>query len=211
MQYTGKHPGFVLALAIGFAVSAALAPAGLGGSSIPAWAWGVWAVVFLTALVLFNRAGYPLAESLRRVGWLVPLVLLFTVPAAFLAPSPRRLITFASLASRALAAASVAAGAASWLGPSGMVRALRHIGVPSRLTDIFEAMLASLTSVLRQAHAMLRAREARRSNVGAWNLAASAPLDTARGFGRLVASLLLRSLERAEALEQARRARVFEP
>jgi energy-coupling factor transporter transmembrane protein EcfT len=211
MKYTGRRPGLVLLLTIGFALSAALAPAGLGGSSVPEWAWSIWAVVFLAALVLFRQAGYPLSESLRRVAWLVPLVLLFTTPAAFLAPAPHRLMTFTALISRAIAAAAVAAGAASWLGPSGMVRALRQVGAPARLTDIFEAMLASLTSVLRQAHAMLRAREARRSNLGAWNLAASAPLDTARGFGRLVASLLLRSLERAEALEQARRARGFEP
>jgi energy-coupling factor transporter transmembrane protein EcfT len=211
MLYTGRRPGLVLGLAIGFTVSAALAPAGLGGAPVPVWAWTIWAVVFLAALGLFRQAGYPLSESLRRIGWLVPLVLLFTVPAAFLAPAPHRLTTFTALASRAIAAAAAAAGAASWLGPSGMVRALRQMGTPARLTDIFEAMLASLASVLRQTHAMLRAREARRASLGAWGLAASAPLDTVRGFGRLVASLLLRSLERAEALEQARRARGVDP
>jgi energy-coupling factor transporter transmembrane protein EcfT len=36
---------------------------------------------------------------------------------------------------------------------------------------------------------------------------AAEPVETVRGFGRLVASLLLRSLERAEAVETARRAR----
>ena len=35
----------------------------------------------------------------------------------------------------------------------------------------------------------------------------ASPAETVRGFGRLVAALLLRSLERAEAVEQARRAR----
>ena len=54
---------------------------------------------------------------------------------------------------------------------------------------------------------MLRAREARRPAFGAWSDLVFAPADTVRGFGRLVASLLLRSLERAEAIEQARRAR----
>lgn len=211
MRYTGSRPGLVLGFAVGLVVTAALTPAGVGGALVPSWAWWLWAAVFAVALILFRRAGCPLAESLRRVAWLVPLVLLFTTPAALLAPAPHRLTTFTALVGRAISAASVAAAAASWLGPSGMVRALRQLGAPTRLADVFEAMLASLTGVLRQAHAMLRAREARRSSIGAWNLAASAPIETARGFGRLVAALLLRSLERAEALEQARRARGIEP
>jgi len=68
-------------------------------------------------------------------------------------------------------------------------------------------MLASLTIVLRQVRAMLRAREARRPSFGALGDVVANPVETTRGFGRLVASLLLRSLERAEAVEQARRAR----
>jgi hypothetical protein len=72
---------------------------------------------------------------------------------------------------------------------------------------VFDATLASLTIVLRQVRGMLRAREARRPAFGAWSDLLTAPSDTVRGFGRLVASLLLRGLERAEATEQARRAR----
>ncbi|MEW5984036.1 MAG: CbiQ family ECF transporter T component [Acidobacteriota bacterium] len=211
MPYTGNRPGVVLALGIGLVMSAALSPAGLDGAAIPAWVWPLWLGVFLAALAAFRRAGYPIVEALRRIGWLVPLVLVFTVPAALVAPASQRLLIFAALASRALAAAAAAAAMAIWLGPSGMVRAVRQLGAPSRLADVFEAMLASLAGVLRQAHAMLRAREARRSSIGAWSLVAAAPVETARGFGRLVASLLLRALERAEALERARRARGFEP
>ena len=210
MRYTGSHPGRVLAVAIVLVLAAALAPAGIG-ERVPTWAWAIWLTVFSAALWMFRRAGLPARESLRRVSWLLPVVLVFTVPAALLAPTDHRVVTGLALVSRALAAASAAAAVALWLTPSGMVRGLRALGVPARLADVFEAMLASLTGVLRQAHAMLRAREARRSSVGAWSLAANAPVETVRGFGRLVASLLLRSLERAEALEQARRARGLEP
>jgi energy-coupling factor transporter transmembrane protein EcfT len=99
------------------------------------------------------------------------------------------------------------AAVAARLGPSGLVRAVRALGLPVRLADVFEAMLASLTIVLRQIRAMLRAREARRPGFGGLGAVAAEPVETVRGFGRLVASLLLRSLERAEAVETARRAR----
>jgi len=193
--------GLVLVLA------AALAPAGLDGRAVPAWAWATWSVVFVVALLVFRRAGLLLAESLRRVGWLVPMVAVFSVPAALLAPADARITVGAALSIRALAAAAMGAAVATWLGPSGLVHAVRRLRLPARLADVFEATLASLTIVLRQVRAMLRAREARRPGFGAWSDLLSSPRDTVRGFGRLVASLLLRSLERAEAVEQARRAR----
>ncbi len=93
------------------------------------------------------------------------------------------------------------------LGPAGLVRGLRHLHLPARLVAIVEATLASLAVVTRQVTHMLRAREARRPHLGAWSAMAWRPAETVRGFGRLAAALLLRSLERAEALEQARRAR----
>ena len=73
--------------------------------------------------------------------------------------------------------------------------------------DVTAAALASTALVGRQVTAMLRARAARRTGGGAWSALALAPRETLRGFGRLVAALLLRSLERAEALERARVAR----
>ena len=101
----------------------------------------------------------------------------------------------------------MAAAVATRLGPSGLVCAARDLRLPARLVDVFEAMLGSLTIiVLRQVRAMLRAREARRPAFGALS-DMSSPVETTRGFGRLVASALLESLERAEAVEQARRAR----
>jgi len=174
---------------------------------VPAWSWAVWAAVFATALKTFVSAGLPLPEALRRVGWLVPVVALFTVPAALLAPAGTRLVAGAALAARALSAATMGAAVATRLGPSGLVRAARDLRLPPRLVDVFEATLASLTIVLRQVRAMLRAREARRPGFGALSDIVTSPVETTRGFGRLVASLLLRSLERAEAVEQARRAR----
>jgi energy-coupling factor transporter transmembrane protein EcfT len=130
-----------------------------------------------------------------------------TVPAAIFAPAGTRLLIALALGTRAVSAASMGAAVASLLGPSGLARAVRQWHMPPRLADVFEATLASLTLVLRQVRAMLRAREARRPAFGAWSDLVAAPAETVRGFGRLVAALLLRSLERAEAIEQARRAR----
>ena len=202
-----RRPAAALACGLALVVAAALAPAGLSGDPVPRWAWAVWVLVFSTAIWTFSRAGLPLAEAFRRVAWLAPVVAMFTVPAALLAPSGGRLVVAAALAARALSAAAMGAAVATRLGPSGLVSAARGLRLPARLVDVFEATLASLTIVLRQVRAMLRAREARRPGFGALGGLASSPVDTVRGFGRLVASLLLRSLERAEALEQARRAR----
>ena len=200
-----RAAAFVGGLAL--VLAAALAPAGLDGRAVPVWAWATWSTVFVVALLVFRRAGLLLAESFRRVGWLVPMVAVFSVPAALLAPAGARVTVGAALSIRALAAAAMGAAVATWLGPSGLVRAVRQLRLPARLADVFEATLASLAIVLRQVRAMLRAREARRPGFGAWSDLFASPRDTVRGFGRLVASLLLRSLERAEALEQARRAR----
>ena len=207
MMRTARRPALALLLGLALVVAAALSPAGLGGRPVPSWSWSVWAAVFAAALWTFRRAGLPLREALRRVGWLVPVVALFSVPAALLAPSGGRLVVGAALGARALVAAAMGAAVATRLGPSGLVCAARGLRLPARLVDVFEAMLSSLTIVLRQIRAMLRAREARRPGFGALSDLVWSPADTTRGFGRLVASLLLRSLERAEAVEQARRAR----
>jgi energy-coupling factor transporter transmembrane protein EcfT len=204
---TVKRPAPALLAGLALVVAAALSPAGLRGTPLPVWSWAVWAVVFAVALGTFRRAGLPLPEAFRRAGWLVPVVALFSVPAALLAPTGVRLVVGTALAARALSAATMGAALATRLGPSGLVRAARDLRLPPRLVDVFEAMLASLTIVLRQVRAMLRAREARRPGFGALSDVVASPIDTTRGFGRLVASLLLRSLERAEAVEQARRAR----
>jgi len=207
MPHIARHHGLVLALGMAFVVAAAMAPAGLHGRPVPAWSWAVWIAVFALALAIFGRAGLVVRESLRRVGWLVPAVAVLTLPAALFVPGGSRVIVGIALGARALSAASMGAAVASWLGPSGLARAVRDLHAPDRLADVFEATLASLTIVLRQVRAMLRAREARRPAFGAWSDLGAAPVETVRGFGRLVASLLLRSLERAEATEQARRAR----
>ena len=206
MMPTGR-PGRVLLAGVAAIAAAALLPAGLAGREVPDWSWGVWAAVMAAALWVFRRSGLPFAESLRRIGWLAPVVALFAVPAALLAPSGHRLVVGAALAARALSAAAMGAAVAARLGPSGLVQAVRSLGLPARLADVVEAMLASLTIVLRQIRAMLRAREARRPGFGGLGAVAAEPVETVRGFGRLVASLLLRSLERAEAVETARRAR----
>jgi energy-coupling factor transporter transmembrane protein EcfT len=207
MPPISRQPAFVLGVGSAAIVAVALMPAGIGSGTIPWWTWPVWALAFVTALFLFRRHGYLLPEALRRVVWIVPALSVFVLPAALFAPPSDRLLVALALLCRALAATTMGAALATSLGPSGLARGVRQMGAPARLADVFESMLASLTVVLRQVRAMLRAREARRPGPGAWSAVLSSSGETIRGFGRLVASLLLRSLERAEALEQARRAR----
>ncbi len=202
-----RRPGPVLAAGLALVVAAALTPAGLGPRAVPAWAWGLWGAVFAAGLLLMRAAGLTAAQAVRRVAWLLPLVALFALPAALLAPSGRRLEIAAALAVRALAATAAGAGLATRLGPLGLVRGAAALGVPRRLVEVLEAALGSLAGVLRQVRAMLRAREARRPAFGAFRALAREPGATVTGFGRFAGALLLRSLERAEALERARRAR----
>jgi len=211
MPYTGRRHGGVLACGLVVACAAALAPAGLQGDRPPVWAWGLWTLAFATSLWAFHKAGLLVAEALRRITWLMPVVAVFALPVALLAPTRAGGLVALTLSVRALAAAAAGAGIATWLGPSGIVHGTRQLGAPQRLVDVLEATLASLATVLRQVRSMLQAREARRTSFGAWSDMVREPAGTIRGFGRLVAALLLRSLERAEALERARRARGLEP
>ncbi len=207
MRFIDRRPELVLLAGSGAVLLSALTPAGLGGGAIPAWSWLIWLTVFLGGIGVLHAARQPIPEAGRRVAWLLPFVLLLAVPAGLLAPPDRRAQVMAALAARALSAATAATSLAMLLGPSGLVHAARGLRLPDRLVDILEATLASLSVILRHVHAMLRAREARRPGFGAWGDLITAPAETIRGFGRLVAALLLRSLERAESLEQARRVR----
>jgi energy-coupling factor transporter transmembrane protein EcfT len=204
---SATRPGAVLAGGLALTVLAALAPAGLAGERVPAWSWGAWTVAFAGGTAAFRLAGSTLPQLARRLSWLMPFVLVLAVPAALLAPPGRRLPTALALAVRALAATTAAAGAAFLLGPLGLVRGARALRVPSRLVDVLEAALASLAAMIEQARAMLRAREARRTEHGPWASLLSEPVATVRGFGRFGGALLLRTLERAEAVERARLAR----
>jgi energy-coupling factor transporter transmembrane protein EcfT len=207
MPRTADRPAVTLVAGLALVLGAALTPAGLGGQLVPLWAWLLWAVVFALGLAMFRTAGWLLPEALRRVAWLLPFVVVLAIPAGLVSADGRRGLVIVALAARALSAATAGAGLAVLLGPTGLVRGLRHLHVPARLVAIVEATLASLAVVTRQITQMLRAREARRPHLGAWSAIAWRPVETVRGFGRLAAALLLRSLERAEALEQARRAR----
>ena len=207
MPFIDRRPEIVLVSGSGAILLAALAPAGLGGGEIPIWSWAVWLSGLLAGIGVLHAAKQPLPEAGRRIAWLLPFVLLLAVPAGLFAPPEQRVRVMMALGARALSAATIATSLAMLLGPSGLVRATRALHAPDRLVDILEAALASLAVVLRQVRSMLRAREARRPGFGAWGDLVSAPAETLRGFGRLVAALLLRSLERAESLEQARRVR----
>jgi energy-coupling factor transporter transmembrane protein EcfT len=201
------RPGLVLATGLALTTLAALAPAGLARPSVPAWSWAAWAVAFAGGAAAFRLAGSTLPQLVRRLGWLLPFVLVLALPAALLAPSGRRLPTAVALAARALAATAAAAGTAFCLGPLGLVRAARALHAPGRLVEVLEAALSSVTAMIEQARAMLRAREARRTTHGPWGSLLAEPASTVRGFGRFAGALLLRTLERAEAVERARLAR----
>ena len=202
-----RRPAFVLGAGLALTTAAALAPVGLSGRAVPAWVWPVWAVTFGVALALGRASGIAPDRQVRRLLWVAPAVAVFAVPAAWLGPDGARGPLAIRLLARGIASVSLGAALASYLGPSGLARGVRDLGVPTRLADVFESTLVSLATILVRLHAMLRAREARRPAHGAWSAVARSPVETVRGVGRLVASLLLRSLERAEALERARRAR----
>ena len=206
MSHT-RRPGLVLGAGLALTVLAALAPAGLARPSIPSGSWGAWALAFAGGAVAFRVAGSTLAQFVRRLGWILPFVLVLALPAALFVPPGRRLSTALALAARSLAATTAAAGTAFLLGPLGLVRGARELRVPARLVDVLEAALSSLAAMIGQARAMLRAREARRTTHGPWGSLLTEPASTVRGFGRFAGALLLRTLERAEAVERARLAR----
>jgi energy-coupling factor transporter transmembrane protein EcfT len=207
MSRTAERPGLTLAVGVAVILTAALAPAGLQGGPTPLYSWCIWSAVLAAALLSLRRSGLFLAATLVRLAWVLPLVLLLALPVAFFAPPERRLEIAGALTARALAAASAGVALAVRLGPAGFVAGLRALRVPERLVEVTAAALSSLILVLRQVRAMLRSREARRPGYGAWSPLTVSPRRTVRGFGRLVAALLLRSLERAECLDRARRAR----
>lgn len=202
-----RRAGLVLVCGLLVIGTAAVTPAGLGGRPVPPFSVAIWVVVFLTALAVQRACGASPGLALKRLLLFAPFILLLVLPAALMAPPGRRWIAGFGLAARAVAATSGGIALAQGLGPPGLVAGLRQLRVPERLVHILGAALGSLHIVLRQVRAMLRAREARRPGYGAWSTLTLAPVRTARGFGRLVAALLLRSLERAEALDRARRAR----
>jgi energy-coupling factor transporter transmembrane protein EcfT len=196
-----------LALALTAVAAAALAPAGLRGSAVPAWSVAVWASALAVGLAAFAGTGRTVAQLARRVAWLLPFVAALSLPAALFAPTGRRAVVALALAARAIAATTAVAGTVMRLGPPGLVRGVRGLGVPDRLVDVLEASLVSLEAIVGQARAMLRAREARRSVPGPWGSLLREPVATLTGFGRFAGALLLRTIERAEAVERARRAR----
>jgi energy-coupling factor transporter transmembrane protein EcfT len=109
-----------------------------------------------------------------------------------------------------LSAALIGLAAVTCLGPAGFIAGLTSLGLPQRLVAIAHGMLVSMSAILRQASGMLRAREARGVGAGPWRPLLGSPVQTQRWVGRLIGALLLRSVERAEALDRARRARALE-
>jgi energy-coupling factor transporter transmembrane protein EcfT len=200
------RPGLVLAAGLIASVVAALMPAGLLGV-VPAASWAIWGVLLIAGLALVGIAGGGAGPVARSLLWLLPPVLLLTLPASLFAAAGRGPAVAAALIARALAAAAVLLATVTFLGPSRTIAGLRALRVPARLTEIVHAMLVSLTAIVRQVSGMQRARAARRASTNPWAALVSAPVETLRGFGGLVGALLLRSLERGEALERARRAR----
>ena len=200
-------PGLVLLTGLALSVIAALAPAGLGAEPVPSWSWLAWLGAFAVGALRFRRGGSTAAQLARRIVWLLPFVLTLALPAALLAAHGARSTAALALVARSLAATTAAAGTAFVLGPLGLTRGVRELGLPERLALMLEAALVALASMLARTRAMLRARAARRGRDSAWGLLLRHPLATLAGFGRFGAALLLRTLERAEAQERAKLAR----
>ena len=201
------NPGLVLAAGLAVVVVAASAPAGLRGRPVPVWSFVVWATVLLAAFAVMRTERGGLVAALRRLVLLLPTVSLLTMPAALFAAAENGAIVGCALMARALATAAAGLATVTYLGPVALIAGLRALGLPARFADIVHAMLVSLSAIVRMVTGMLRAKTARGTGQAPWSALATAPGETVRSFGRVTSSLLLRSLERAEALERARRAR----
>ena len=201
------RPGAFLATGLLVVVTVSILPAGLHGTPVPPVSWISWAFVLVAAFAVLRSACDSLADAARRWLWLVPAVLLLTLPMAFFAAGRSAPLVAAALILRSLTAATAGLAIVTALGPAGCVAGLRALHLPKHLVAIVESMLVSLTAIARQVSGMLRARAARRTNSAPWAALVAEPEETLRGFGRLVTALFLRSVERAESLERARRAR----
>jgi energy-coupling factor transporter transmembrane protein EcfT len=200
-------PGFVLAGGLAVIALAATASAGLDGGRTPASSWLIWGAVSLgsAATLRWKRGG--LVAAVRQLAPLLPTVVLLTLPAVLFAAASSGAAVGAALFARAFATASAGLATVAYLGPLGLIAGLRALKLPDRLVDVVHAMLVSLTALAHQAAEMLRATSARGTGAAPWSFLSASPGATSRGVGRIIAALLLRSLERAEALERARRAR----
>jgi cobalt/nickel transport system permease protein len=206
---TGPHDvasGWVLATGLVASASAALAPAGLAGGAVPAWSWFLWLAVAAGAVAGLGAVPGGLRAAARHLRLLLPVLLLLTAPVIVFAAAGRGGVVALAVVARALAASGAALATVSVLGAERVVGGLAALRVPGRIVEIVHAQLVALAAIVRQAAGMQRARCARRADARPWRSLAGAPVETLRGFGRLAAALLLRSMERAEALERARRA-----
>ena len=201
------RPRRVLALGLSASVLAALVPAGLRDAPIPAWSHAIWAAMTLGSVLVMRRADGGFGAAARRLLWLLPPVLLLTVPASLLAEPGRRAEVALALVLRSIAAATAALATVTSLGPPGLIAGLRALRVPGPLVEVLHAMLVALAAIARQVAGMQRARAARRARSEPWSSLARAPAETLLGFGRIAGALFLRSMERAFALERARHAR----
>jgi energy-coupling factor transporter transmembrane protein EcfT len=178
---------------------------------VPALSWIAWSAVPVAALWLLRSKRGGVVVAARKLALLLPAVLLLTLPVVLFAAAENGLLVGGALLARALATATAGLATVTYLGPAPLLDGLRALRLPARFVDVVHAMLVSLSAILRQASDMLRARAARGTGHAPWEGLVSSPAETVRGFGRITSALLLRSLERAEALERARRARGVGP
>jgi energy-coupling factor transporter transmembrane protein EcfT len=201
------RPGTVLAAGLAVVVLAATAPAGVHGKPVPLWSWIVWSTVLAASVLLIRSKRGGLVLAARQLAPLLPTVALLTLPAVVFAAAEGGAIVGYALLARSMAAAAAGLATVTYLGPVDVVAGLRALGLPSRWVEVVRAMLISVTAIVRRVTQMLRARTARGTGRAPWSSVLATPVETSRGFGRITAALLLRSLERAEALERARRVR----
>lgn len=201
------NPGLVLFFGLAVLVLAATAPAGVHGHPVPTSSWIVWGVVSGAALLLLRSKRGGIVVAARQIGFLLPAAVLLTLPAVLFATAENGMVVGGALLARSLATATAGLVTVSYLGPVALIAGLRSLRLPARFVDVVHAMLVSLSAIVRHVTGMLRATTARGTGHAPWSGLASAPSETVRGFSRMASALLLRSLERAEALERARRAR----
>src|SRR5262245_5871760 len=202
-----RSPALVLIAGFVVAALAAAAPAGVHGKPIPLSSWIVWGCVPIAAVGVLRAKRGGVVLALRPLAVLLPAVLLLTLPAVIFATAENGKEVGAALLARAMATASAGLATFTYLGPVGLIAGLRALKIPARFVDVVHAMLVSLNASVRQVWGLLRATTARGTGRRPWRGVVSAPAGTVRGFSRIASAVLLRSLERAEALERARLAR----
>lgn len=179
--------------------------------SVPLYSLGMLILFTLFLIIAAPLNGTTYLTLVRKSLYVLPLVICLGIfnpiydrtPVAHLGgvTITGGWISFASLTIRGLMAAQALLLLIESIGFCGMCHAMQRLGVPGVLTVQLQFVYRYLGVLLREALTMRRAREAR--GYGRSRL----PL---RDYGRMLGTLFLRTIDRAQRIHQAMLARGFD-